>query len=78
MTIALILSDEELKGLTGKQRRQAQARTLSLLGIEFKVRADGFPVVLRSHLEQVLGGQQEKPTRQKKKTTPNWSALDAA
>ena len=71
------LSGSELQELTGKQRRKAQARTLSLLGIEFKIRADGFPVVLRAHVERVLGGP-EKPSRQRKKTIPNWGALDAA
>lgn len=73
----MILSGSELQELTGKQRRKAQARTLSMLGIEFKIRADGFPVVLRAHVERVLGGP-EKPSRQRKKTIPNWGALDAA
>ncbi len=74
--MSLFLSPDELQTLTGRQRKSAQSRALSMLGIEHKVRADGFPVVLRAHIERVMGGTESSTTKQKKKSTPNWSALD--
>ncbi len=44
------------------------------MGIEHKRRPDGSIVVLRSHLEAVMGG----PARQQDIPEPDWEALDDA
>jgi len=47
-----------------------------MMGIEYKLRPNGTPAVLCSHIEKVFGGiQPEKPARPKG-TEPNWAALD--
>lgn len=74
--MSLFLSDDEIQALTGKKRKSAQCRALSMLGVEHKIRADGVPVVLRAHLEKVMGGAETPATKPKKKASPNWSALD--
>ena len=43
----MILSDEELRDLTGFTRADAQQRELDHLGIAYKVRRDGSLVVMR-------------------------------
>lgn len=75
--MSLFLSDDELIALTGKQRKSAQIRALGMLGIAHVVRADGAPVVLRAHIEMIMGGTETTTAKAKKKPTPNWSALDA-
>lgn len=69
----MFLTTEEIAALTNRIRRSAQIRALRHLGIEHKVRADGSVVVLRSHVEHILGGD-PTPARQKIQE-PNWSAL---
>ena len=66
----MILTDDELRTLTGKKFRTAQAEVLRYMGIEFRMRPDGSLVVLRSHLEA------QAPTR-KKAVEPNWDAINA-
>ena len=68
---AMFLSAVELRALTGKERKDAQVRALRAMGIEHRVRPDGHPVVLRSHVETELGGQ---PLRRapKRRVEPNW------
>ena len=44
------LDETELQALTGYQRRHLQRRALAELGIEFRRRWDGVPIVLRSAL----------------------------
>lgn len=74
--MSLFLDTAELYALTGKRRKSSQVRALLILGIEHKVRADGLPIVLRAHLERVLGGDEGQTGKSKKKASPNWSALD--
>lgn len=74
--MSLFLSNEELKALTGKQRKSAQVSALETLGISHKVRPDGAPLVLRAHIEMIMGGTDATTAKAKKKPTPNWSALD--
>lgn len=69
----MFLGDEELASLTGKKRKSSQRVVLNSLGITHKVRPDGSIVVLRSHVEKVLGGQVELP--KKKEPEPNWAAI---
>lgn len=53
----MFLTPREVAELVGCRRRDAQARALRGMGIEHKVRPDGTVVVLRSHVEKVLGGE---------------------
>tara|TARA_Y100000588_G_C14039560_1_gene832255 strand:- start:140 stop:328 length:189 start_codon:yes stop_codon:yes gene_type:complete len=46
----MILSIEELKDLTGKERFFAMVKVLRYMGIDHRVRPDGFPVVVREDL----------------------------
>lgn len=68
----MFLTDEEIQALTKRTRRAAQSRVLTFLGIEHKPRPDGSLVVLRSHVEAVLGSAQTKPRR---RTEPNFDAI---
>jgi len=51
----LTLSAAELLELTGRQRPSAQRVALQRLGLRYGVRPDGTLVLLRKHVEQVLG-----------------------
>jgi len=66
----MILTDDELRTLTGKKFRSAQAQVLRYMGIEFRTRPDGSLVVLRSELEA------QKSDR-RKTVEPNWAAINA-
>lgn len=70
----MFLSNVEIEELTGKKRRSAQAKVLNVLGITHKVRPDGSLVVLRAHVETVLGGKIRLPPGAS--TKPNWAALN--
>lgn len=71
----MFLTPEEVASLTGKQRGDAQQRALNFMGIEYKVRPDGSIAILRAHVERLFGGV-ASPERQRKKTEPNWAAMD--
>ena len=71
--MSMFLSSDELADLTGKTRSAAQIRALRSMGIEHRIRADGKPVVLREHVEQLLGAK-KAPVRKPKSGQPNWSA----
>lgn len=62
----LLLTDEEVIELTGRQKREAQRKVLSELSIPFRIRPDGTLVVLRAAMEVALG---HAPTN-KKQTSP--------
>ncbi|GAB1835935.1 DUF4224 domain-containing protein [Achromobacter xylosoxidans] len=51
----LTLSQKELLEVTGKARKAGQIAALKHLGIPFKIRPDGSPVVLRAAMEAALG-----------------------
>lgn len=51
----MFLTDQEIADLTHRQRKPAQARVLTFMGIEHKPRPDGSLAVLRSHVERILG-----------------------
>ncbi len=69
----LFLTDDELQQLTGKKRHGAQFRALRQIGLECRQRPDGFPLVLRAHVEKELG--YTGPSRQKQ-MEPDWEAVD--
>ncbi|WP_189459645.1 DUF4224 domain-containing protein [Jeongeupia chitinilytica] len=58
----MFLSQPELCELTNRVRRGSQATVLNSLGIEHRVRPDGSVLVLRAHVERLLGGG-EQPAR---------------
>ena len=70
----MFLSDDELSGLTGAKRRETRVRALRAMGIEHRLRPDGHVIVLRSHIEALLGGAPGTIVSAPK-TEPDWSAL---
>lgn len=69
----MFLTITELRELTGRIQRSAQAQVLRHMGIEHKLRPDGSVAVLRSYVEKSLG--MSEPTQHKKVIEPNWSAI---
>ena len=69
----IVLGPDELIRLTGRTRRNAQARVLRCLSIEHKVRPDGSLVVLRAHAEAILSGSLAGSNV--KTSEPNWDVL---
>lgn len=70
------LTPEEIKDLTGRVQNLAQVKVLRGMGIEHRTRPDGSVVILRSHVEQTLGGATPAP-RKRTPTEPNFGALNA-
>jgi len=70
----MFLSKDEIEGLTLKKQRSAQAAVLNALGIIHKRRPDASLVVLRAHVEAVLGGKVRQPDRPS--FEPNWAAVN--
>lgn len=68
----MFLTPTDIAELTGRKRPSAQQKQLNAMGVQFKVRADGSLVVLRSHVDKLLGGQAERKQRSRE---PNWEAL---
>lgn len=61
----IFLTQDEIREMTGRVRYKSQASVLSAMGIEHKVRPDGSLLVLRSHVEQSLGGTTKAQARQR-------------
>ena len=61
----MFLSAEDLTMLTGFKRRSAQVEALRFMGIEHRVRPDGTVVVLRAHVERILGEALHSKTTRK-------------
>jgi hypothetical protein len=70
----VFLTDDELFGLTGAKRHEGRVRALRTMGIEHRVRPDGRVIVLRSHVEALLGGA-PGPIVSVADLEPDWSAL---
>jgi len=69
----MFLTATELRELTGRTQKGAQAEALRQMGIEHKMRPDGTVAVLRAHVERSLGLHE---TVQNRRTIePNWNAL---
>lgn len=49
--MSLWLDEKEIVQLTGYRRRQKQYHELARQGVEFRARADGFPLVKRAQFE---------------------------
>lgn len=61
----MFLTREEVAELTARKRAAAQARVLRGLGIEHRIRPDGSVLILRAHVEHLLGGAVTKRRPQK-------------
>ena len=68
----MFLTASELRELTGRIRKNAQAEALRQMGIEHKLRPDGSVAVLRAHVERSLG--LNEAVKNMKTIEPNWSA----
>lgn len=55
--MALVLSRQEIRDLTGCAQRVLQRQHLDALGIPYRVNAEGWPVVLRAAAVKALGGE---------------------
>lgn len=74
----MFLDSTEVRELTARVQHAAQAKVLRAMGIDHKARPDGTIAVLRSHVEQALGGGVPAAVRKKAAPEPNWGALRAA
>lgn len=67
-----LLSDADIRTLTGKDHADAQCRALRLMGIRFGLRPDGTPVVTRDAVRAYTG---ERPANDADRPTINLQAL---
>lgn len=64
----ICLFADEIEAITGKVRHSAQRRALDVLGVPYRVRPDGSPLVLRADIER-------QPAEQtKRRPQPNFAA----
>lgn len=68
----MFLTTDDLQQLTGKIRKPSQVAVLNQMGVRFKLRPDGFPVVSVSHITKELDGSGESVNKRKE---PNWNGL---
>jgi hypothetical protein len=67
--VSLWLTPEELQTLTGRKRPKDQVQALAdMVGVRFRVRADGFPLVERWQFEGPL-------TKAPKRREPDFDAV---
>lgn len=71
--MSIILKPEQLEEITGHKTKTKQAAELRRLGIEYKIRADGFPIVSRLAFERAMGGVAPNEAHE---WEPDFSALD--
>lgn len=71
---SMFLSGSEITELTQRQRPTAQSDALSYMGIDHKQRPDGTLVVLRRHVEIILGCNVKNITISNE-PQPNWGAI---
>lgn len=71
--MTMFLSKTQLQELTGKQRPSAQKRVLDDQQIPYAVDSHGWPKVLVSTLEQVLGPQ--TTSKRARRRGPDFEAL---
>jgi len=72
----MFLTPQEIAELTGRVRYSAQINWLRANGFEVIPRADGRPMVLRTHVEVKMGGLVNSPAEPT--VEPNWDAINAA
>ncbi len=57
--MTLVLSPQEIIEVTARTKPSSQAKQLTHLGVPFKPRTDGTLVVLRIHVEHLLGAERD-------------------
>jgi hypothetical protein len=67
----MLLTRTDLESLTGYVRPSAQRRWLDARGWVYEIGADGRPKVLRSYVEQMMGGQTERTKRRPRLHLPH-------
>lgn len=75
-TRSMFLRADEIKEMTQRMHHKAQAAALSALGIVHKIRADGSPLVLRAHVEEIFGLR--KSARTAKEPVINWDNINTS
>lgn len=71
----MLLTEDEVRDLTNRKRRDCQQKALNLMGIDHLVRPDGSIAVLRAHLIKVMGG--DANFTKQNTVEPNWAAQNA-
>ena len=71
----IYLKDEEICGITNRKQHTVQIRALIGMGIDYKIRPDGSPLVSRLAYERNMGGIDPKNTHEE---SPDLSSLDVA
>lgn len=51
----IFLSEDEITLMTRRSRYRHQAQALDQLGVTYRLRQDGSPLVLRAHVQDLLG-----------------------
>ncbi len=64
--MSIVLSREEVRDVTDCAQRAAQRKQLDALGIPYRVRADGWPVVDRSAYAKAMGAEAANDHREPK------------
>jgi hypothetical protein len=67
------LTSEKVIEMTGRFQRSAQTRELTHMGVIHKLPADGSVLVLRAHVEQLMGYQATTKAKERH-FEPNWAA----
>lgn len=68
--IPICLTKEEISDITKRTKFGAQSRVLAMMGINYILRPDGSPMVLRAEVESMMG-----VSRSKKSSSPDFSSL---
>jgi len=68
----MLLSDEDLLGLTGFVRPSKQIEWLCREGFTFRIGGDGHPKVDRAHYDKMMGAASGSARR---KTEPDFSSM---
>ncbi|MGZ8339161.1 MAG: DUF4224 domain-containing protein [Telluria sp.] len=71
----LFLTADELKEMTQRVQRSAQARILNSVGVVYRTRADGSLLVLRRRVEEIFSVSTCQDNTPKRDFIPNWAAL---
>ena len=73
---SIVLTSDELRQITGRKQHRAQVQVLRELGIPYKVRADGQPIVARHAWFQSMGSRSVTPHDPSEK--PDFSVFNHA
>lgn len=71
----MILTPNEVVALTQRKHHSAQQRVLRFMCVDHCIRPDGSLVVLKEHVNELMGGAPESRIAVAKQPEPNWSAM---